>query len=123
VLFVLLAAQVWDKLCLSSEERVAMLGPLVGTHAHEMSMALQQLCSTFDQQGQGSGQVGEGRRLLHSTCLGWPAPLNLFRRGCVLLQLQLQQCMVPCPGLPQHAITELDCGSRLWVITDGTCRQ
>lgn len=49
--------QVWDRLGLDAEERLSLLGPMEGTHAHEMTMAVQQLYAQYDQQAGDEDQV------------------------------------------------------------------
>ena len=52
--------QAWDKINLPHADRKTQLGKLVGTHAHEQSMLLQQLLASFDHQ---AGQMAR----LHGT--------------------------------------------------------
>ncbi len=57
--------QAWDRVGMPTHMRKAQLGRLVGTHAHEQSMLVQQLLAHFDQQAGDvarlHGTVGDGK--------------------------------------------------------------
>lgn len=60
-----LLLQAWDKLGVPGPERLRSLGPLVGTHAHEMSSVVQQLLAVQDHAAGACRTTGKVRAGLH----------------------------------------------------------